>query len=119
MVTVAATAADIGAMDIVVALDSAINTDTAAPATVNTTTNVVTLGGVGHKTGITITVTPENNIPGDAYTITVYRESGPVLSNDATLEGGTGLSLTDWYCCCWYYCALGGSFRWCGRHVCI
>ena len=97
MVTVEATAADIGAMDIVVAFNTDLNTDTINAPSVDAATNRdVTLGGVGHKTGITITVTPENGMAviDNAYTITVYRESGPVLSNDATLVDATGLSLT-------------------------
>ena len=70
MVTVAATAADIGA-------------DT--PVVTGATANVVTLGALGTNTDITVTVTAEDNTD-TVYMITVYRESGPVLGDDATLE---------------------------------
>ena len=88
MVTVAATAADIGAMVPVVGLDEDLTTDTTNPPSVDVATNVVTLGGVGHITAITVTVTPETGDATDneVYTIRVYRESGPVLSRDATLS---------------------------------
>ena len=103
MVTVAATAADIGAMVPLVGFNSVLTTDS-DNTSVDATNRVVTLGGVGHITAITVTVTPET---GEAsgnkvYTIMVYRESGPVLSNDITfdadgltLQTGTGTGATD------------------------
>ena len=98
-VTVAATAKDIGAMAPVVGINADLTGDD--DASVDTDTNVVTLGGVGTDTAITVTVTAEGDGPGDddsdpdtkVYTITVYRESGPVLSGDATLGGTDALSL--------------------------
>ena len=68
-VTVMATAADIGAEGVAVA---------------GGTNNVVTLGALGANSTITVTVTAENDAT-KVYTITVYRESGPVLNDDATL----------------------------------
>ena len=44
-------------------------------------------------------MTPESDLANDSdnkvYTITVYRESGPVLSDDATLAANNGLSLNE------------------------
>ena len=87
MVTVAATAADIGAMVPLVGFNSVLTTDS-DNTSVDATNRVVTLGGVGHITAITVTVTPETDVATDneVYTIRVYRESGPVLSSDATLS---------------------------------
>ena len=76
-VTVSATAADIGALVSDVAVVDGDSDDV--------TSDVVDLNNPGMDTVIAVTVTPENNIPVNEYTITVYRESGPVLSNDATL----------------------------------
>ena len=76
-VTVAATAADIGALVPVVTSDS-------GDAVTN---NVVGLNGTGMNRVITVTVTAENDttMTTPPYTITVYRESGPVLDDDTTL----------------------------------
>ena len=94
-VTVEYTAADIGALvpEVTVlpveAVPDAMDDDA--------TDNVYLLGNPGTNTGITVAVTAENGTEDetDDYTITVYRESGPVLSDEATLVGTTGLSLTD------------------------
>ena len=77
MATVMATAADIGAEGVVV---------TASPGSVDTaaTGRVVTLGDLGVDTVITVEVTAEDDST-EAYVITVYRESGPVLDADTTL----------------------------------
>ena len=78
-VTVAATAADIGALVPVV-----------TGGAEDVANNVVTLNGVGTNTPITVTVTPESGMADDKpYIITVYRESGPVLSDVATLSALT------------------------------
>ena len=77
MATVMATAADIGAASVVV---------TTSPGSVDTaaTGRIVTLGDLGVNTVITVTVTAEDTST-EAYMITVYRESGPVLDSDTTL----------------------------------
>ena len=84
-VTVVATAADIGAEDLVVAVDTTEDED-----------KVVSLGLPGTTTVIAVTVTAENgSTTTPSYMIMVYRESGPVLSDDATLVGQEGgLALT-------------------------
>ena len=90
-VTVEATAADIGAEAVLVTSSDG----TANPSTVNTATtatNVVTLATArGTDTDITVTVTAENGTADvtKAYEITIYRESGPVLSDVATLSALT------------------------------
>ena len=84
MVTVAAAAADIGAL----APDV-----TAAGGNTVTNNSVVALGDVGTETVITVTVTAEDTST-NPYTITVYRESGPVLDDDATLTTLTALPST-------------------------
>ena len=83
-VTVAATASDIGAEDLVVALDATEDGD-----------KVIPLGDPGTTTDITVTVTAEDgSMTTPPYTIAVYRESGPVLGDDATLDADAGLSLS-------------------------
>ena len=86
-VTVAATAADIGALVPVVGGGTEVpNSDVTR-----------TIGEVGTSTAITVTVTAENDSM-NTYTIMVYRESGPVLSDEATLTGlilGTGVTLSS------------------------
>ena len=81
MVTVEATAADIGASEVIVDVNDSPVDD-----------NVVSLVQ-GMPTVITVTVTPESGAPEPAdnyeYKITVYRESGPVLSDVATLSALT------------------------------
>ena len=91
-VTVVATTADIGAMVPVVGFNAVLTTDDAA-AVDEATNRVVTLGGVGHITAITVTVTPETGDATDneVYTITVYREN--IVLSDAALLAAEGLTL--------------------------
>ena len=103
-VTLAATAADIGALVSDVAIGEPVPTgagvvpdDESIPVALvaRVTERVVTLGGVGEDTDIIVTVRPESGTDANKnYTITVYRESGPVLSDIATLAA-EGLSLDD------------------------
>ena len=88
-----ATTADIGAMVPLVGFNSVLTTDS-DNTSVDATNRVVTLGGVGHITVITVTVTPENGDTDDNedYIITVYREN-IVLSDDALLAAEEGLTL--------------------------
>ena len=98
-VTVAATNADVGAF--VPDVDAEDEDPDNVSSVDSATDRVVTLAGVGYDTDITVTVTPEagagiDNVNIKIYTITVYRESGPVLSDDATLAADPpGLSLAD------------------------
>ena len=82
-VNVTATASDVGAVSVAVTSAGTV-----------TNNSVVALGDRGANSTITITVTAENTTTTKVYTITVYRESGPVLSPVATLVDSTGLTLT-------------------------
>ena len=79
MVTVAATAADIGAL--VPVVGGGVEVPNSAGTRI--------IGAVGTSTNITVMVTAENDITMETYTITVYRETGPVLSDDARLANLT------------------------------